>query len=181
MEPKSNKKLGLGLLGVVVVVALVGFLLNKNINADKNEKLPTETPVADNTNQIVATTSANKETTNSTNKVVSTEVDVKNKVSTSVYKDGTYTAIGSYMSPGGLDKLGVTVTLKNDVVVETSVEQMAGDPRSASYEKMFADNYQALVVGQKISDLNLTKVSRSSLTPKGFNDAIAKIKSQAKA
>jgi hypothetical protein len=35
-------------------------------------------------------------------------------------------------------------------------------------------------VGKNINDLKLTKIAGSSLTPMGFNDAVAKIKMKAK-
>jgi hypothetical protein len=46
---------------------------------------------------------------------------------------------------------------------------------------MFAGaDYKQYVVGKKIDEVQLTKVSGSSLTPQGFNDALAKIKAEAK-
>jgi hypothetical protein len=43
----------------------------------------------------------------------------------------------------------------------------------------FAANYKTQVIGKKIEGLELSKISGSSLTPKGFNDALEKIRSQA--
>lgn len=106
--------------------------------------------------------------------------NTKNSASAYAYKNGTYTAIGSYMSPGGYDQIGVTLTIKNDLVTNSSVNLMPGDNTSARYQQTFADNYQQYVVGQNISGLNLGKISRSSLTPQGFNDALNQIRSQAK-
>jgi len=100
---------------------------------------------------------------------------------TTKYKDGTYTATGSYDSPGGPDRLGVSITIKNDVVTSTSATNMAGDRTSSRYQKMFISGYQALVIGKNIDSINLDIVSGSSLTPQGFNDALSKIKVQAKA
>jgi uncharacterized protein with FMN-binding domain len=100
---------------------------------------------------------------------------------TSKYKDGTYTAVGSYNSPGGPDRIGITLTLQNDIVTSVSATQMAGEGTSRRYQQMFLSGYQALVVGQNIDTLNLGAVSGSSLTPIGFNNAVAQIKTQAKA
>jgi uncharacterized protein with FMN-binding domain len=100
---------------------------------------------------------------------------------TSVYKDGTYTAIGSYMSPGGPDQISITLTLKNDVITAISATSMAGDGTSKRYQDMFISGYKQYVVGQNIANVNLMNVSGSSLTPIGFNDAISQIMSQAKA
>ena len=98
-----------------------------------------------------------------------------------VYKDGTYTAVGSYMSPGGPDQLSVTITLKGDIVTDATVTNMAGDRTSSRYQNMFISGYKQYVIGKNIADINLTVVSGSSLTPIGFNDALNQIKTAAKA
>ena len=48
-------------------------------------------------------------------------------------------------------------------------------------ETIVSNNVKTLVVGKKITDVKLDKVSGSSLTPKGFNDALEQIKTLAKA
>lgn len=100
---------------------------------------------------------------------------------TALYKDGTYSAVGDYISPGGAEQVGVTVTLKNDVISDVQFEAKATRPNSVRYQGMFAGGYKTLVVGKNIAEVQLDKVSSSSLTPVGFNDALSKIKSQAKA
>ena len=99
----------------------------------------------------------------------------------SSYKDGTYTQGGTYMSPGGEEKIGVKLTIKDGVVTDSEVTPEAVRPMSQKYQDIFVENYKALVVGKKIADLKLDKISGSSLTPKGFNDAVEKIKAEAKA
>ncbi len=103
------------------------------------------------------------------------------KKTVSMYVDGTYTATGSYDSPGGYDQLDVSVTLKNDIIVATSVSNFQGGRTSQRYMNMFASGYQTYVVGKNIANVQLSRVSGSSLTPAGFNDALAQIKSKAKA
>lgn len=95
------------------------------------------------------------------------------------YKNGTYSSNGKYVSPGGAEEIGVTLVLKNDVIEDVTVQTLATQPVSVKLQKVFADNYKPLVVGKKIDNVTLDKVSGSSLTPKGWNDAIAKIKVQA--
>ena len=98
----------------------------------------------------------------------------------SAYKDGTYTAVGSYMSPGGPDKIGVQLTLASGVVTDASVTPMPGDGTSAHYQSLFQSGFAAQVVGKPIDSIHLTEISGSSLTPMGFQDALAQIESQAK-
>lgn len=98
-----------------------------------------------------------------------------------VYKDGTYTAVGSYRSPAGLEQVSVTVTLQNDVVTSTTATGLATNGTSQRYQQKFISGYSAQIVGKNIDTIQLDHVSGSSLTPGGFNDALAKIKVSAKA
>ncbi len=109
---------------------------------------------------------------------VTTLVDIKRQ--TSVYKDGSYSAIGSYMSPGGLDKIGINLNLEKDIVTDISVTPLVADKVSEKYQGMFLSGYRPMVIGKNIKDVKLDKVSGSSLTSIGFNEAIEQIKLEAK-
>jgi len=85
------------------------------------------------------------------------------------------------MSPGGNDQVAVTLTLANDVIVDVTATPSAQDRTSQRYQSRFVSGYKQYVLGKNISDVNLTSVSGSSLTPIGFNNALAQIKAQAKA
>ncbi|NED66077.1 calcium-binding protein, partial [Streptomyces sp. SID10244] len=52
---------------------------------------------------------------------------------------------------------------------------------SKEFQGKFASGVDALVVGKNIDDLDVHKVSGSSLTSTGFNDAIDQIKTEAQA
>jgi len=99
---------------------------------------------------------------------------------TSPYKDGQYSVIGNYVSPGGPREVGVVITLKDGVITDSVFTGKAQDAESQRFQGEFADNYKPLVVGKNIDEVSLTKVSGSSLTPKGFNDALDKVKAEAK-
>ena len=101
--------------------------------------------------------------------------------STGIYKDGTYSATGSYRSPAGIEQVAITITLKDGVIVDTTATNLAANYTSKRYEDMFIGGYKTYVVGKKISEVHLTRVSGSSLTPAGFNDALAQIEINAKA
>ncbi len=98
---------------------------------------------------------------------------------TAEYTDGTYSAIGNYVSPGGPREIEVSVTLSNGVITESTFVGGADDPTSERFQGEFAENYKPMVVGKNIDEVALTKVSGSSLTPKGFTDALEKIKTDA--
>lgn len=100
---------------------------------------------------------------------------------TSTYKDGSYTESGSYQSPAGSDSVKVTITLASDVVTAVKVTGDATDPTAKMHQSQFIGGISAIVVGKKIDSLKVSKVSGSSLTSDGFNAALAKIKTDARA
>lgn len=100
----------------------------------------------------------------------------------SSYKEGTYTAIGDYQSPGGQEKIKITITISKDgTVSSTDADAKAISSDGARFQQKFISGYKSKVVGKNIDDINLDQVSGSSLTPIGFNDAISKIQDQAQA
>jgi uncharacterized protein with FMN-binding domain len=99
---------------------------------------------------------------------------------TQSYKDGTYTATGGYATPEDNESITVTVTLKDGAVTSTSAATTNYSRDSREYSNMFLRNYKPLVVGKSITSISLSRVSGSSLTSQGFNDAIEQIKSQAR-
>lgn len=97
------------------------------------------------------------------------------------FTDGTYTATGTYQSPAGPEGVKVTVTLKNDVITDSTVTSEATDGESKHYQAMFISGYRTYVNGKNIADVNVGKVSGSSLTGTGFNNALIQIMQEAKA
>lgn len=95
------------------------------------------------------------------------------------YKDGTYTAGGSYQTPETVEKISVSITVKSDTV--TAVE-VTGDPQASEtkhYQSQFIGGISAQVVGKKLDEISVSRVSGSSLTSKGFNQALATIRTEA--
>ncbi|WP_353114501.1 FMN-binding protein [Microbacterium sp.] len=97
------------------------------------------------------------------------------------YKDGTYTAEGSYQTPETVEKISVTLTLKDGSVTDVEV---TGDPQAREterYQGQFIDGIAAVVDGKRIDELKVDRVAGSSLTSGGFNRALELIKEQAAA
>ncbi|AND16998.1 FMN-binding protein [Rathayibacter tritici] len=99
----------------------------------------------------------------------------------SSYADGTYQAEGSYTSPGGNEKVGVSLTLAGGVVTDVTVTPESENPTGQQYQGRFASGISGEVVGKSLDDLKVSKVSGSSLTSGGFNDAVETIKADATA
>ncbi len=85
------------------------------------------------------------------------------------------------MAPSGRETVGLTLTVKNDIVTAVSVQDMAGDETSSQFQQMCGMKISMMVVGMNLADLNTIKISGASLTPKGFTAAISTIKADAKA
>ena len=149
-------------LAILIVVVLVGIVASVAIVVNSEKEATKDSSVTGSANS----SSANPSPETSTD--------------TSTYKDGTYTATGSYLSPGGRESVDLTVVIKDGVITETSLVKKASDSEAEEYQEKFATNYQSQVVGKKINGLSLSRVAGSSLTSNGFNNALTKIRDQAK-
>jgi uncharacterized protein with FMN-binding domain len=158
--------------GIVAGILVLGggfFYWNKLENDKAMEEVAKEQA-----NAQIDTTPIVNATTSETVASTTTAAPVKNK-----YKDGTYKVTTTYMSPGGKDNLGVSVTIVNDKIVDSTVTNMAGDGESKSYQNRFMMRFKKVIVGQSIDGLKLNVTSGASLTTNSFNDALTKIRQQA--
>lgn len=165
MDPENSgdkSKNNLVIMGIIVIaiIALVatgGFLIvskNKTNTPQPNQTIDT--------NQVEENIDQTEKTPSSSN-----------------YKDGSYNAIGNYISPGGAETIKVSVTLADGVITDATVEPQAFRPNSIKFQGLFAGNCKPMIVGKNIDDVKLDKVAGSSLAPKGFNDALSQIKIKA--
>ena len=106
--------------------------------------------------------------------------DKKTVEVTQAFKDGTYTKTGNYVSPGGPEQIEVTITLMDGKITAASVKPMATLAGSINFQNKFKEGFKEIVIGKNITEVNLDKISGSSLTPKGFNDAIKQVIEEAK-
>lgn len=97
------------------------------------------------------------------------------------YRNGEYSATGEYQTPAGTQSIGVTLTLDDDVVTAVSLDRDHTRGTSAEFQEKFDSGIEGEVVGKNINDLDVSKVSGSSLTSGGFNAALAEIKTEAQA
>lgn len=150
------------IIGGVVVVALIAVLAVAALNYESLMGSPSPSPTNTEMSQPASIEESMLDSTTSGN-----------------YADGEYMATGTYTSPGGPESIQVSLTLTNGTVTAAEVVPQAELPASVNFQGQFAENYQEQVIGKNIDELMLTKVAGSSLTPKGFNDAVQQIRSQA--
>lgn len=96
------------------------------------------------------------------------------------YQDGTYSADGNYVSPNGTETVGVELTLSGGTVSDVNITQHPSNPNTRKFQGEFAGGIAAQIVGKKLDELSVSKVAGSSLTSGGFNQAVEKIKSEAR-
>lgn len=163
MEESSNgpNKALIGIVVVVLIVAVATAVVVLSANNSAND-------TSNETASISPSVSPSSNTESTAN-------------SSSELKDGTYSATGSYQTPGGQESIGVTVTLAGGTITDASVTQQGKTGEAEEYQSKFASGFKAQVVGKKIDEVSLSRVAGSSLTPNGFNDAIDDIENQAAA
>ncbi|MDB5176658.1 MAG: hypothetical protein JWN75_326 [Candidatus Saccharibacteria bacterium] len=162
-QPKTPNK---AIIGIIVIVLLVAAATAVVAMSGNNANKQTSDTTASTSTSPSASTSSGASTPAS---------------STSSFKDGSYNATGNYQSPGGPQSIDVKVVLAGGIISDASVTQHASGGEAEQYQSKFVSGYKSQVVGKKISDVNLSRVAGSSLTPIGFNDAIADIEKQAAA
>lgn len=101
--------------------------------------------------------------------------DISQQSEPVVGRTGDYTATVSYQVPSGSESITVTTHLENDVITEVDAVHSGNDRKSARAQQSFDSVYKSLVIGKKISDLQLNAVSGASLTTVAFLQAIEKL------
>lgn len=165
MQPAKKLHPGIVALIIIALVAIAATaVIVVNQNSNENDTTTNTTQVSE--NEGPSETEA---------------VNTNSSTDTSAYADGTYSATGSYSSPGGRESIELSVTIKDGVITGTSLETDPASRDSRTYQASFASGYKDLVVGKSVDEVSLSRVAGSSLTSNGFNDALDQIKSDAKA
>jgi hypothetical protein len=98
--------------------------------------------------------------------------------------DGTYTVIGGYQSPADAaetETIVVTLSIIDGIITEAVVQPQASHPTSRRYQDQFAGGVAEKVVDKPLAEVEVTRVAGSSLTGRGFNEALDQIRAQAQA
>lgn len=180
---RGSKMLG-AVIAIAAVAGIIGYFAKGDAvnNTETIQTTATETKTTE-TGAVTETTVTTKTTETKpgeTGTTTDTTVTTKPTEETSTYKDGTYKATGTYTSPAGEETASISLTLKDDVITNAIFTVSATNPGSKVWQGKFNEGYEAVVVGKKIDELSLSVVNGSSLTPKGFMDAVADIKVEAK-
>lgn len=93
---------------------------------------------------------------------------------------GTYAYDVTYATPAGNTDMTVTFALKNNVITDVN---LAGNPQhqtSLQYETLLEAELGTLIIGKELSQVPAiaAKTAGSSLTPAGFNQALAQLQAE---
>jgi len=101
------------------------------------------------------------------------------QASSKVLADGVYKESGTYQSPAQSETVEFAFTIKDGVVEKVERVSTSTMNTSNMFQGLFTDGIQQEIVGKKLSEIGtFDRVNGSSLTPKGFNMALAKLKAQ---
>ncbi|TAL14092.1 calcium-binding protein [Patescibacteria group bacterium] len=170
MSDQTKTKI-IGLI-VIVLVTTVGTAGAVAYNARSNQQIAASASQPN----VVSTTSSSQTTTSATSPTPTTSSTAN------TYKDGTYTANGSFYTPDGTEQIGVKLTLASDKITAVSIDSSSiYSGTSVEYTNRFSDGISSAVVGKNIADVQVYRISGASLTPMGFNNALTTIENEAKA
>lgn len=164
-EQHGRAKLTATVLAVLVVAGIV--IITDHLKAKGSTAASTFSQSS--ANQPAASSSTNSQSSTSA------------ATSSSTYKDGTYAASDNYFVPHGNESIQVNLTLQNGVITSASVQNSESDPTSAAFQEDFAATFKSMVVGRKISGLQIGVVAGASDTSQAFNQAVSQIATKARA
>lgn len=173
MEQRSNKDLFVTLSVLLAIVFIVtGVLLTNNKKTVATGEVTTT---------LNPTSSADMKTLAPTTDTSTPSTRTIQTTNVSDFKDGTYNATADYATPENNEDIKLSITIKDGFVTDTSATVSARSRESKEYSTRFVQDYKSYVIGKPIASIKLSRVSGSSLTTEGFNDALAQIEYQAKA
>lgn len=121
----------------------------------------------------------NKENPTSEKNKTPAEVSIEKEANEApvAYKDGTYSAIGSYNTPVQEATIPIEITLKDGVITKAVAIANQKSPSQVAFSEGIAEKIE----GIRIDEIpEFDSVNGASLTVGGFYKAVEKIKEQAK-
>lgn len=163
MQP--HRKLHPALTGLIIIV-LIGIVTSvvivvNNAQNSENESTSLQTPSG---TQSPADNSQNN----------------ANSTDTSQYADGTYSAKASYVTPEGIESIDLMVTIRSGVISSAEVTASGNSDHAQEHQGDFIAGFKPLVEGKNVDEVRLSRVSGASLTSRAFNDALDRIREDAR-
>ena len=97
------------------------------------------------------------------------------------YRNGLYSAVGHYATPGGNESIGVTVAVVNQQITGVDVKVEATSPTARQFQEQFRTRILPAIISKDLASAKVSRVAGASLTSVGFNDALQRIRAAANA
>ena len=163
MRSSDKIFLAIGSVAILAATGFGGYALFTGSDANSQSASPT-TVVTQSVSPAVTTTNA------------------ATTASSSVYTDGTYTAIANYsVSHGNVNSINLTLTVSADKITSASSTNKFSDGESAAYIDSFKSSLSSSVVGKPLGGFSYSRIGGASLTTSGFLQALKSIQNNAKA
>ncbi|MEJ7648731.1 MAG: FMN-binding protein [Nakamurella sp.] len=98
----------------------------------------------------------------------------------SLFRDGDYASTGRYLTPGGNESIEVTLRVRDGVITAATSRTEALSPTARQFQEQFRVAIAAQVVARPLSSVSVDVVAGASLTSSGFNDALTRIRTEAR-
>ncbi len=96
------------------------------------------------------------------------------------YQDGTYSTTVNYEIPYGyVEPMEVTLKIEDNTVIDVQAAFEVVNPVSEDYQQSFLRYVSREVVGRKVDNVSLSRMTGASLTNQAFDAALAEIKAEA--
>ncbi|MGL5831071.1 MAG: hypothetical protein ACRCZE_02875 [Candidatus Altimarinota bacterium] len=167
----------------LLAISLLGVLLMAGCSQPTANVTNRETtPVVNNNALQTPEQTRNSESTNTeASTMVNSEKPTESEVKVT-YNNGTFEGEGSYMSPAGEELVKVSMVLENGLVKSMDLNVDTENNTSKKFKGLFKAGIDELVIGKSLDEIQgFAQVNGSSLTPKGFQQAVEAIKAESKA
>jgi hypothetical protein len=152
---------------VIIVIAGIGFALTKSNQSSD--------PVVTAPENIIRIEETEIALTEQTVITATEEAVVVEDTASPGIPDGTHTANVTYFTPKRDEySLSVSLTTENGVVTDATIIYGQGAEVDPNPQR-FDGAYREVVIGQKLEDINLSRVGGASLTTAAFNEAVEQI------
>lgn len=160
---------------LMAITLMTGSLLSGC--ADTSDMVSNTTPVSQNSTVSQSTVDTQTQTQPS----VQSQSTVDTQAPTTQNKTATYRETVSYDSPGGTDEVTFQFVLNDGVVTDLGLLDSSSNPESGNYITRFMNGVKSKVIGKKLESLGtFSRISGASLTTAAFNEAVKKLKAEAK-
>ncbi len=166
-------------ISVLLAISLIGCIAQSAVPAANDAKNDTGKNTTKNTENHTTNSTTNVSSGNFSVGIIADNKTGIEKVQETIalaVADGVYSQNVTYARPGGNEEVNMTIAVEGDVVTAASITGTPSSPISAGFISKVNAALPELVVGKKITALDLPKqIAGSSLTTAAFKQYVADV------